>query len=237
MLVVATSALVLGACGDDTDDRLGTASSTTASTTTVTVAHAMATTTVPSVTVATTSTNVPATTVSVATTAPRPAISAITTGAAAPLFGVAIGAPADGAVSALTTALGKPSNDSGWGVGCPLDSATLKNERVVTWGRLRVQFRRETDAAPGTLQGYGFVVPEGSTLAAGDAASRLALPNGITVGMPIAEVANKLATTAELNDTFGWMSVTTPGAVFTADGAGGAAKLNAVSVPHVFSCD
>ena len=141
------------------------------------------------------------------------------------------------ALSTLVGLLGQPATDSGWGVGCPLDSPTDKNERVVTWGRLRVQFRRGTEAAPGAMQGYGFVVPQGATLAATDPAARLALPNGVTVGMSITDVATKLATKSEVIDTFGHVSVTTPGATFTADGASGTAPLNAVSIPHPFSCE
>lgn len=126
------------------------------------------------------------------TVAATPATSPVTTSRAAPLFGVPIGAATDGAVASLVRALGEPSADTGWNVGCPLDSPTLQNERLVSWGLLRVLFRRDTETAPGALQGYGFVIPQGGTLSATDGAARLALPNGITLGMPISQVATKL---------------------------------------------
>ena len=242
------SALVLASCSDDSADRLASATTTTGpaiTTTTSTIAAPAPTAPTPTASAPTTPAPTgPATGSSTtrvggpSTTIAAPAAtSPVTTSRAAPLFGVPIGAATDGAVTTLAGLLGPPATDSGWGVGCPLDSPTDKNERVITWGRLRVQFRRDTEAAPGAMQGYGVVVPQGAPLAATDPAARLALPSGVTMGMPIADVATKLATTSEVNDTFGYVSVTTPGAVFTADGASGTAPLNAVSVPHPFSCE
>ncbi len=246
-LALLIGTLGITACSDDTVERL----SATVSTTTVAADTAgTSTTRAP----ASTTSNAPPTTVTpgtapatttprpggvapTSTTPPPPASSPVTTSRPAPLFGVPIGAATEGAVTGLVRVLGEPSGDTGWNVGCPLDSPTLQDERLVSWGMLRVLFRRATEAAPGSLQGYGFVIPEGTRLSPTDGAARLALPNGVTLGMPISQVATKLSAKTVVDNTFGWVSVTTPGAMFTADGANGSALLNAVAVPHVFSCD
>ena len=241
-VLLFVTVLVSSACSGNTVERLASATTTT----TVATAPATSTTGAPIPTMSTPTVSTPTTTIAPPTTtvkaspttaAAPPATSPVTTSRAAPLFGVPIGAATDGAVASLVRALGEPSADTGWNVGCPLDSPTLQNERLVSWGLLRVLFRRDTETAPGTLQGYGFVIPEGLTLSATDGAARLALPNGITLGMPISQVATKLAAKTEVNATFGWVSITTAGAMFTADGATGSAPLNAVAVPRVFSCE
>jgi hypothetical protein len=233
--VLFVSAMVLASCSDDAVERLASASTTTTAPANTGVVSGAAPTTAPNATPP--STGRGATPSTTGTAVAAPATSPVTTSRAAALFGVPVGAAADGAVTTLVTLLGQPTTDTGWGIGCTLDSPTNKNERVVTWGHLRVQFRRDTEAAAGTMQGYGFVVAKGDALAPTDAAARLVLPSGIALGMPIADVATKLSVKIVVNGTFGWVEVTTPGATFTADGSAGTAPFNAVAVPRVFSCD
>ncbi len=237
-VILVISALVATGCSDDTVEHLSSASTTITSTTITSTAITSTTTAAAGATTAPPSTTTARSGAAATTTiAPPPSTSPVTTSRAAALFGVPVGAETEGAVKTLVSSLGQPEADTGWNVGCALDSPTLKNERIVTWGALRVLFRRDTEAAAGTMQGYGFVIPEGIALAPTDAAARLALPNGIVLGMPISQVATKLASKTVVNSTFGWVSVTTAGAEFTADGSAGNAPLNAVAVPHVFSCD
>jgi hypothetical protein len=264
--LVLAAVLAVASCSDDTVERLASATTTTsaatgtggggsaatsgtggpsataASTTVIgggspSTTRPTGSTTAGAPTTAAPATGTPATGTPATGTQGAPATSPVTTSRAAALFGVPIGAAAEGAVATLVSVLGPPSSDTGWVVGCTLDSPTDKNERVVSWGRLRVQFGRANDAAAGTMEGYGFTIPDGAALPATDAAARLALPNGVKVGMSIADVATALASKTEANPAFGWVSVTTPGAVFSADGSAGTAPLNAVSVPHRFTCE
>ncbi len=227
-----------GACSSDA--RVTLASSTTTSSTTVTLTTTTTASPTTTLTPVPTTVATPATTRAVAaptTTAAVRTTSAVTTKTAAPLFGAAIGSDAEGAVAKLTAALGPPTSDTGWDIGCALDSPTLKNERLVGWDQLRVLFGRDTEAGPGTLRGYGFVLFGDEPLPANSAAGRLALPSGAALGTPIGQVATALGVKAQVNTVFGWVSVTTPGATFTADGDSLAAPVNAVSVPRVFSCE
>ena len=238
MVTLVFVVTMTGACSSGARVTLA-ASTTTSSTTTApaTTATASPTTTLAPAptTVATPATTraveAPTTTTAVRTT------SAVTTKTAAPLFGAAIGSEAEGAVAKLTAALGPPTSDTGWEIGCALDNPTLKNERLVGWDQLRVLFGRDTEAAPGTLRGYGFVLFGDDPLPANSAAGRLALPSGAALGTPIGQVATALGVKAQVNTVFGWVSVTTPGATFTADGDSLSAPVNAVSVPRVFSCE
>ena len=235
LVVVVT---MTGACSGGA--RVTLAASTTTSSTTVTLATT--TTVSPTTTLAPAPTTVaiPATTravVAPSTTAAVRTTSAVTTKTAAPLFGAAIGSEAEGAVAKLIAALGPPTSDTGWDIGCALDSPTLKNERLVGWDQLRVLFGRDTEAAPGTLRGYGFVLLGDEPLPANSAVGRLALPSGAALGTPIGQVAIALGVKAQVDKVFGWVSVTTTGATFTADGDSLSALLNAVSVPRVFSCE
>lgn len=223
--LVGLALLVAAGCSDDTP--------AVPATTTVAVTTTVAPTTTVAVTTTTArppTTTTPSTT-TVATTSP------VTTRAPGALFGAAIGSVTEDALAKLTAALGSPTIDSGWGVGCTLDSPTATNERLVTWQHLRVLFRRDGSSGPGALAGYGYVLPEGDEPAPGDAMLRLALPTGVTLGMPIGQVATAVGATAKVNPTFGWVEVVTPGVTFTADGKDLTAKLDAVSVPRVFSCE
>ena len=218
--------VLLAGCANDNRSAIVTPTSTTTTTT-----PAATTSLAPVTTLASTTTVGGTVTTSAVTT------SAVTTRAAAPLFGVAIGADAEGAIVKLVAALGQPSADSSWDIGCPLDNPTLKNERLLSWAHLRVLFGRDTEAVPGTLRGYGFVLSEGGDLPAGDGASRLALPTGAKVGTPIGQVATTLGFRAQIDKVFGWVRITTPGVTFTADGDSLTAPLNGVSVPRLFTCE
>ena len=237
MVALVVLVTMTGACSSGA--RVTLAASTTSSSTTI--APATTTTASPTTTLAPAPTTVatPATTRAVAgptTTAAVRTTSAVTTKTAAPLFGAAIGSEAESAVAKLTAALGPPTSDTGWEIGCA-HSPTLKNERLVGWDQLRVLFGRDTEAAPGTLRGYGFVLFGDDPRPANSAAGRLALPSGAALGTPIGQVATALGVKAQVDKVFGWVSVTTPGATFTADGDSLSALLNAVSVPRVFSCE
>ena len=230
-------ALSSAACSDGTLlDTAAPASSTTGQATT-TVTSTLVTTTVATPTTTTVSTTTRAATSPTTAASGAGATSAITTRSAAPLFGVAIGAEAEGGLAKLIAALGQPTGDSGWDVGCTLDSPTLENERLVSWGHLRVLFARDAESSSGTLRGYGFVLPEGDMLLPDDGVRRLTLPTGALLGTPIGNVASTVGAKAQIDKVFGWVSVTTSGATFTADGDSLTAPLNAVSVPRVFTCE
>ncbi len=242
-VLVGLAMLAVGACSDDTVERIADppgATTTVPGTGTGTAAPSTTNAAVPSTTVArpTTTARGPSATLTEGGTKVPASTSAVTTSRVAPLFGVPLRTNTDTAFKTLAEALGSPSSDSGWAIGCPLDDPVVENERVVTWGRLRVQFRRETETAPGALDSYGFLLPEGERLAATDPAAHLVLPDGITLGMPIGSAATALGVKAEASDASGWSSVTTPGVTFTADGTDPTrAKLNQVGVPHVPQCD
>lgn len=206
------------------------------SSTTAPVPLATTTTVVPPTTVSTT-TVAAVTTIAASTTTAIVTTSPITTARPAALFGAAIGTEAEGVIAKLTGVLGVPNVDTGWDIGCPLNSATLKDERQLTWGHLHVYLTRATDTTPGVFSGYGYVLLEGEELPAGDAVRRLALPTGVALGKAIGDVAKAVGAKAIANPTFGWMSVVTKGAEFTADGSVATALFNAVSVPHVFTCE
>lgn len=243
LTLVLTAAGLLAGCGSE-----GTVLQSFNTTTTARPATTARPTTTPPAT-ARPATTVPGTATSTtragtSSTLPTPtgatgsaATSPISSRAPSPLFGVALGTEGELAIARLIAALGRPSSDTGWGIGCPLDDPVAKNERVLTFGRLRVHFGRAGSSGTGALGGYGFVIPAGETLAAGDPVRRLTLPAGVTLGAPMRTVATALGSPAEVVDVFGWVAVSTPGAMFTGDGSALNAPLNAVSVPTVFACE
>lgn len=249
-LVGALALLTSASCSDDTPS-VATPSTTTAVTTTTaapasTTSGAAPTTVVAPTSTAPTTSRAPVspTTVAPATTAvggPTTAAanltSPVTTKTPAPLFGAAIGSPTEDALAKITAALGAATQDTGWAVGCSLDHPTDTNERLVTWQHLRVLFRRDVSSGAGALVGYGYVLPEGDSPAPGDAMLRLTLPDGVVLGGPMSKVATAVGTAAKVNTTFGWVEVVTPGVTFSGDGTTTSAALNAVSVPHIFSCE
>ncbi len=206
-------------------------------TTTTVVPATIASTSIASTTTVSTTTIAAVVTTAAPTTTAVVARSPITTARPAALFGAAIGAEAEGAIAKLTGVLGAPDVDTGWDVGCPLNSATVKDERQLTWGHLHAYFTRPSETAAGAFSGYGYVLLEGEELPLGDAIRRITLPNGVSLGAAIGDVAKAIGAKVVANPTFGWMSVATSGVEFTADGKANTSPLNAVSVPHVFTCE
>lgn len=193
--VAIVAALVLsGAAGCGDDDALEASTTTTVASTTTEAEAAGATTTTaePTTTtggeaaVTTTAAADPSTTT---TEAPPTTVALDIT--ALSLAGVTLDAAAEPAVRDLIDALGPPTEDTGWTVGCPLDGED-PNERYVSWGSLTAYFVRT--GASGSFAGWWYGVDPDTLAAApgGPEPGDLTLPGDLSFGDPIGEAESRL---------------------------------------------
>ncbi len=199
-LALAVS-LALVACSgdDDADDTLAPlatsttlAATSTSSTTSTTVAPTTtdpATTPPPSTEPPTTPPTDPPTT---PPTTPAPTTAAPTTTAPAQaltihqdgLGVVPFGTEADAAVAAVTTALGAPSDDTGWVDPASISGCAGDELRRVSWGVLSLYLG---DPAGGGSRQF-FTYSYGNVTDLGGQPAGLATPEGITLGDPVADL-------------------------------------------------
>lgn len=113
----------------------------------------------------------------------------------APLAGVALETGPLRAIRRMINVFGEPTDDSGWVVGCPLDSDTERNERFVQWGSLRASFY----GAPGnrTFIGWDYVAFEGLPQRGGPRFSDIVLPGQFFIGDRLQNVADALGVAVE----------------------------------------
>ncbi len=117
------------------------------------------------------------------------------------LLGAAIGSDAETAIGILTGALGPPTDDSGWGEGCPLDGV---DERYVNWGGLGAQF--EISGAGDEVfvrWTYRLDFETGAAIPGGPAPDQIVLPDGIAMGDPFSSAAAAYGFTPSVDEIFG----------------------------------
>lgn len=121
--------------------------------------------------------------------------------AAPELLGAAIGSDAETAIGILTGVLGPPTDDSGWGEGCPLDGV---DERYVNWGGLGAQF--EISGAGDEVfvrWTYRLDFETGAAIPGGPAPDQIVLPDGIAMGDPFSSAAAAYGFTPSVDEIFG----------------------------------
>ena len=127
--------------GDDTvaaDDTTSTTSTDPPTTTTTTTAPTTTSTT-STTTTSTTTTSTTTTTTTTTTEPPPPPLADVASGE---VIGFGIGSDYDKVLSALTSLLGAPDTDTGWGDTCVLDGGATDTDRVLAWGNFQVLFTR-----------------------------------------------------------------------------------------------
>jgi hypothetical protein len=99
------------------------------------------------------------------------------------------------AIRRMTRVFGEPTDDSGWVVGCPLDSETEANERLVQWGSLGAFFY----GAPGdrTFISWDYVEFDGRPQRGGPQFTDIVLPGEFVVGDPLQNIADALGVAVE----------------------------------------
>jgi hypothetical protein len=182
----------------------------------------------------TTSTGDPATTTTSEpppTTTPTGEGETLVVAAYEPVLGVPIGTDFDAATAELEEILGAPDNDTGWGVGCPLDGEEA-NERSLTWGSLRVDFFL-TDT--GRLSSWVYDATDGEHKP--DGVLRLQLPGDVNLGDSMSAVAGDIGVDLVIEPTFDAAIVGEDGYFLWGFPAGGDAPLSLIGVPYVPVCE
>ena len=132
---------------------------------------------------------------------------------------------------------GPPTEDTGWVVGCPLDSETERNERFVSWGSLSASFY----GAPGdrvfTSWGYR---PFDGPAPRGPGLDDVVLPGGWRVGDRLQSVADALGVEPVENPLDLSLIVRAPGGgldVFGGSGLDPMGPITSVEVGNYLICD
>lgn len=152
------------------------------------------------------------------------------------LAGVAVQTPAEDAVAALITVFGQPTGDSGWVIGCPLDSADNLNERTVSWGSLDALFYLEEGGERFVGWRYRIDPGSGGGLPGGPAVAQVQLPGGALLGATIDDVATAMGVAAVDDALTGARIIQGAGFVIVADGGPGTAATS-VHVPVLRACE
>lgn len=150
----------------------------------------------------------------------------------APILGVDIGTEGEAAIAAVADLLGPPTDDSGWNEGCPLDGPEA-NERVVTWGGLRLLLNRPDDGT-GTLYAWGYETSV--DLDGGPGINQIVLPGDTRLGQPMLDIADASGFDTLYDETFDIVSL---GSDFTVYGIGDDVRTPAegVYVPFQPTCE
>jgi hypothetical protein len=112
-----------------------------------------------------------------------------------PLGGAALETDPARAIRRMTRVFGEPTDDSGWVVGCPLDSETEANERLVQWGSLGAFFY----GTPGnrTFISWDYRPLDGQPEQGGPRFTDIVLPGEFVIGDPLQSVADALGVAVE----------------------------------------
>jgi hypothetical protein len=171
----------------------------------------------------------------VATAPPVQGATTISVGGAQ-LAGVVTQTPAEDAIATLTATFGTPSGDTGWIIGCPLDSAENLNERVVSWGSLEALFYLEEGGE--RFVGWRYRLDPGSlgALPGGPGVDQVQLPGGARLGAVIEDVAASVGIPASADALTGATIVQGGDFVVVADGGPGT-PATSVHVPVLRACE
>jgi hypothetical protein len=181
-------------------------------------------------------TEAPATEAPVETPPPVASGTVLAVGAGEQLAGVAVLTPAEDAIAALTSIFGPPASDTGWIIGCPLDSPENLNERVLTWGSLDALFYLEEGGERFVGWRYRYDAGAGGGLPGGPAVAQVQLPGGALLGSPIDDVAAASGAPAIDDALTGARIIQGPDYVIVADGGPGTIA-SSVHVPVLRACE
>lgn len=112
-----------------------------------------------------------------------------------PLGGAGLGTDPTRAIKRMTQVFGQPTDDSGWIVGCPFDSETATNERLVQWGSLRAFFYG--DPGNRTFVSWDYFPIDGRPQRGGPEFTDIVLPGEFVIGDPLQSVADALGVAVE----------------------------------------
>ena len=154
-----------------------------------------------------------------------------------PLGGASLESGPARAIRRMNNVFGPPTDDTGWVVGCPLDSETDRNERVLSWGSLSASFY----GSPGnrTFQSWGYRPFDGPA-PRGPGLDDVVLPGGWRVGDPLQNVADALGVEPIDNPFDLSLIVRAPGGgldVFGGSGLDPTGPITSVEVGDYLVCD
>lgn len=152
---------------------------------------------------------------------------------------VAIGTEAEEAIEGLKNAFGDPTDDTGWIVGCPLDSESELNERYVSWGSLIAGFRQgDLDREGPYFQYWSYELDE-NRMAEPDGPQpwQLELPDGAAIGMNITVAADSADGDLLFNEVIQQQQLQSDAWNFYGQGPETDTRINAIGVPFIPLCD
>ncbi len=117
------------------------------------------------------------------------------------LLGAGFGSDAETAIGILTGVLGPPTDDTGWGEGCPLDGV---DERFVSWGGLGAQFEISQAGDEVFVRWtYRLDFATGAAIPGGPTPDQIVLPDGIAMGDPFSSAAAAYGFDPSVDEIFG----------------------------------